>query len=535
MRHVRDDLILSDNSPLQYAAITAVAQQAGVRFNLIMGRPDRLGTPADYVRAVATLLPAGTVESLEGVNEWDLFGPQGDTNPWVAQMKDWQAQLYAAAKAQPATAGLPILSPSLASPASYAKAGDLSQDADLANAHMYPDGYRPANQIPQITAALRASIPAKPLVVTESGYHNATSATGGHKGVPEAVAGVYAPRLLLEHAKRGTQRVYSYELLDEAADPSRTNPEAEFGLLHRDFSPKPAYTAMKNLLTLVNDPGPAFTPAPLAVTADGMPSDGRYLLYQKRNGQYVLLLWRDVDVFNPVTQQDVAVAPANVTVRLGAQYALSVHRPSQGATPVSSTVAASVPVALDGQVTAITIDAATAPPAPAKVTAAPGNKTATVRWELPATSAAVTGFEVNRMPGNVTRTLPATARSLKDTGLTNKTTYSYQVRTLTGTGASAWVAAPKVTPARVPTAPRIVSVRSGPGTATIVWRPSKGRGQRVTAYRLVGGGRKLTVRPGVHRATLKGLPTGTRVRIVLQARNAIGWSRKVVVYYRHPG
>src|SRR4051794_41111169 len=147
VRHVRDDLILSDNSPLQYAAIGLVARQAGVRFDLIMGRPDRLGTPADYVRAVATLLPPGVVESLEGVNEWDLFGPQGQTHPWVQQMKDWQARLYAAAKADPATATLPILSPALAFPQSYAVAGDMSGNSDLANAHMYPGGYRPANQV----------------------------------------------------------------------------------------------------------------------------------------------------------------------------------------------------------------------------------------------------------------------------------------------------------------------------------------------------------------------------------------------------
>lgn len=531
VRHVRDDLILSDNSPLQYAAISLVAQQAGVKFNLIMGRPDRLGTPADYVRAVATLLPAGTVESLEGVNEWDLFGPQGATNPWVQQMKDWQRDLYTAAKAEPATASLPILSPALAFRANYAKAGDMSQYVDIANAHMYPGGYRPSNEISQITAALRTSIPTKPLVVTEAGYHNATSTTGGHKGVPEAVAGVYAPKLLLEHAKRG-ERVYSYELLDEAADPNKTNSEAEFGLLHNDFSPKPAYTATKNLLALVNDPGPAFTPTPLGVTADGMPSDARYLLYQKRNGQYVLLLWRDVDIFNPATQQNVTIAPANVTVRLDVPYSMSLYRPSQGATPVSTTVAASLPVSLDGQVTAITIDKAP-PPAPTKVKAAPGNKTATVTWELPATSAAVTGFEINRSPGNVTRTVSSTLRSFKDTGLTNKTKYTYKVRTLTSAGASAWATAPTVTPSLLPTAPRIASVRSGPGTATVVWRPAKGRGQKVTGYRLIVGGKKLIVPRGIRRATLKGLPTGQRVRIVLQAHNAIGWSRKSFVYYSY--
>ena len=454
VRHVRDDLILSDNTPLECAAIGLVARQAGVGFDLIMGRPDRLGLPADYVRTVATLLPPGVVESLEGVNEWDHFGPQGPTNPWVQQMKDWQGQLYAAAKAEPATADLPILSPALAFRQSYAVAGDLTANADVANAHVYPDGHRPANQLSQVTAALRASIPDEPLVVTETGYHNATSAGTGQKGVPEAVAGVYAPRMLLEHAGRDEQRVYSYELLDERPDPGRTDPEAEFGLLRHDFSPKPAYTAMKNLLALVDDPGPSFTPTPLPVALTGLPSDGRSLLYQKRDGRYVLFVWRDVDIYDPATRQDLAVAPASVTLGLDAPYRLSVHRPSASATAVSSTVSASLSLSVDGAVTAVTIDPAATPGPPVDTFA---------------------------------------------------------------------------TTARRPDAPSVTLVRTGPGTATVTWRRADGRGAPVTGYRLVVMGRRTVLGKGARRATLHHLPTDRPVRISLQARNAIGWSRRAHV------
>ena len=88
----------------------------------------------------------------------------------------------------------------------------------------------------------------------------ATNTTNGHLPVPEDVAGVYTPRVLLDHYLRGEKRVYTYELVDEFDDPGLTDPEAHFGLLHRDFTPKPAFSAMKNLLGLLNDPGPAFTP-----------------------------------------------------------------------------------------------------------------------------------------------------------------------------------------------------------------------------------------------------------------------------------
>ncbi|HYF71624.1 MAG TPA: hypothetical protein VD864_02320, partial [Nocardioides sp.] len=238
VRHVRDDLFLGPHA--QYAAMRTVAEQAGVRFDLIMGRPDRPGTPEDYVETVATELPRSAVESLEGVNEWDLFGDGAD---WVAEMSTWQRRLYTAAKGNPATAHLPVLAPSLAFGRNYSQTGDLSPYADVANAHIYPGGFPPSNLIGQISQAVRQLVTGKPLITTEAGYHNAVNTTNGHRPVPEDVAGVYLPRLLLEHVLRGEQRVYSYELLDEFEDPGAVNPEAHFGLLRRDWSPKPAFTA----------------------------------------------------------------------------------------------------------------------------------------------------------------------------------------------------------------------------------------------------------------------------------------------------
>ena len=197
-----------------------------------------------------------------------------------------------------------MLSPALAFKWNYVAGSATSRSTPtIANGHMYPGGYKPSNEVSQITTAIRGSVPAtKPLITTEAGYHNALNTTNGHLPVPEDVAGVYTPRVLLEHYLRGDKRVYTYELLDEFDDPALTNPEAHFGLLHRDFTPKPAYTAMKNLLGLLSDPGPAFTPQALPIKVTGFPSDGKYVVTQKRNGQYVVLLWRDVSDLRPGAQ-----------------------------------------------------------------------------------------------------------------------------------------------------------------------------------------------------------------------------------------
>ena len=70
VRHVRDDLYL--DAPREYRAIRAVAAR-GIGFDLIMGRPGTGATPTEYVETVADHLPVGSVDALEGANEWDLF------------------------------------------------------------------------------------------------------------------------------------------------------------------------------------------------------------------------------------------------------------------------------------------------------------------------------------------------------------------------------------------------------------------------------------------------------------------------------
>ncbi len=517
VRHVRDDLYLGNER--QYAGIKTVADR-GIKFNLIMGRPDKPGTPADYVRTVAGL-PAGAVESVEGINEWDLFG--AGRLDWATEVATWQRDLYTETKANPATAHLPVLSPSMAFKWNYAALPDLSPYADKANAHMYPGGYKPSNEITNITNALRTVVPSKPLITTEAGYHNAVNTTNGHLPVDEKTAGVYMPRLLLDHVMRGEERVYSYELIDEFDNTAKTNPEAHFGLLRRDWSPKPAYTAMKTLLGLMADPGPEFATQPLSLASAGWPSDGKYLVTQKRDGSYVLLLWRDAQVWDPVLRTALPNPTANVTLTFGEQLDMSVYRVSEGSQPVSQTRGSSIQVPMDGGVTAITLKDAVPAPAPTAVTATPGDRSATVSWDLPASDAEITGFEVLRS-GGVAQRVDASARSFTDTGLANGSSYTYSVRALATGGDSAWVTSGAVVPATVPGAPTIANTAAGTGAVTVTWRAPASNGRPILGYELSHGTKVLNVGASTLKATLSGLPRRTTLRVAVRARNAMGWS-----------
>ena len=331
--------------------------------------------------------------------------------------------------------------------------------------------------------------------------------------MPEDVAGVYTPRILLEHILNGDKRVYTYELVDEFDDPGKTDVESNWGLMHRDWTPKPAYTAMKNLLGLLSDAGPAFTPTALPVKVTGFPGDGKYLLTQKRNGQYVLLLWRNVSIYDPATKQPQTVTPTNVTLQLAKNTKVTVYRPSSSAAPVSTTTGTSVPLQMDGAVTAITLDNPPAP-APQNVKAIAGtNRTATVSWTLPASDANVTGMSVTRVADGTTTTLPATATSWTATGLANGTGYAYKVQALSPDGNSDPVTTNTVVPGSRAPVPKVTSAAAGVGAVTVAWQKASDANGPVTAYQLVCGTRSLQVSPATLKATLTGLAKGAKTRV----------------------
>jgi hypothetical protein len=81
---------------------------------------------------------------------------------------------------------------------------------------------------------------------TETGYHNAIS---NELGISDGAAGKYIPRLLLGNFKRNIVRTYLYELVNQSSDPN--DDQSNFGLLRFDGSPKPAFTTIKNMNSLL--------------------------------------------------------------------------------------------------------------------------------------------------------------------------------------------------------------------------------------------------------------------------------------------
>lgn len=295
------------------------------------------------------------VEYLEGPNE-----PNSGSN-WSPSTIAFCLDLFNRFKSDPITADIPILVPALALRAAdmtpdHNALGDLSAYVDFGNSHPYPGGGKPMTNLLNEMTLSQINVGSKPMVVTETGYHNALSTTNGHNPASEAATALYLPRLYLEYFSKGVVRTYWFDLLDnfteaEAAAKGYPDIEAHFGLVRYDFSDKPAYNALKNLISIMKDPGARFVPTPVSYTISGS-ADVKSLLFQRRDGKYQLAIWRDVSVWNNSTRVDIVPPSATITVTFpGPRSQVNVFFPT-----TSSNIAntynnvTSVQIPLQGQV-----------------------------------------------------------------------------------------------------------------------------------------------------------------------------------------
>jgi hypothetical protein len=279
LRHVRDGLV--DSSwPVYFERLNDLGK-AGIKATLITG------FAADRVLPVAAKLK-DSIEAFEGPNEVNL-------NNWTPERaSQYQKDLWKTVRADAAWKAIPVLCLSVTDYDYGAKLGDLSAHADYGNIHPYPGGWEPENTASWMKADLPTALKGgeqftgkKPLMITESGY-TTHQAKAGHAAVTLEMAGIYLPRLLLQTFASGIRRTFIYELFD--MHDNAQEPEDNFGLVHADgVTFKPAGTAMSNLITVLRDPGPAFSTTALDFTVSE--AKARTALFQKRDGTFYLAVW----------------------------------------------------------------------------------------------------------------------------------------------------------------------------------------------------------------------------------------------------
>ncbi|MEI2776321.1 MAG: hypothetical protein V9G19_10205 [Tetrasphaera sp.] len=316
----------------------------GVKLNAMVVGPGQGATPEATVKWIAGNV-AGALHSIEGTNEWDLKGGVD----WPTELRDHQTRLYRAAKANSATRRVPVLAPAFGTPwrpDSYDAFGYAGDICDMGNSHIYTGGFVPGYRSDLMLDFERRVTGPLPQAVTETGWHNAIYTGTSHLYTPEDVAGVYAPRLLLEYFIRDTPKVAIYELVDDARDPEGNDRESHFGLLRFDFSRKPAFISLANFMRIINlqfRVGGQGMPAPLqprVTVGDGLrDTDVRTVLVPRPDGRHLVFVWRSqAAIYEPRTR--VYLNPGRVAVSLDWSISRRVRRyvPNRSATARDVTV-----------------------------------------------------------------------------------------------------------------------------------------------------------------------------------------------------
>ena len=332
IRHMRDSIphpTLQPSSAYQRPRMAQLYRDYGIQF--INGVDTRKNGILDatqisaYVDEYAnggisldgeTFKDRDLIEAIEGPNEYDEHNQPEKRDPnWVKNLKTYQADLHSKVKANLILSRLPIVMPSLI----YTKycsdeLGSLTGAIDYGNLHIYPN--YPYFLIPTGNFGWHFSngqncFKDKPIYITETGYQ-----TGG-SGISDRTIAKYISRMLPEFFLRPqVKRTYIYSLID-------TLPEKElWGLIRpeRDgqkivgqdqftLTPKPSYHAVKSLLDLLREGQwikaqrkwifPLVDPKPVEILFEGNQNSTHHLLLQKSTGDYFLLIWQEVEAFNP--------------------------------------------------------------------------------------------------------------------------------------------------------------------------------------------------------------------------------------------
>ena len=323
VRYIRDGLCAT--CPFQLAHLNTLAA-AGIHANLIVG--DLKGGAAKMRESLsaigARLRPA--VASIEAPNEPDKEGVPG----WLERTRAYQADLYAAVKADPGLAELPVLGPSLTRRTPGPRWATCRRTSTAATSTRTRAAASPCRQ-----HRARARAGHEGLGLEAAGDHRDRLPLGrDHRRRPPARLRARDRRLhpapragVLPGGRRAEPTCTSSPTSGPTARPrpaSSRDSRTGSGSFGRTCLPSPrscpsatCCAAWERVPPAVRDPGR------LSVGLDGAPSDLRRLLLHSGDGTYALVLWRDVSLWDVPRRRDLEPGPATFDVVMGQRVELA--------------------------------------------------------------------------------------------------------------------------------------------------------------------------------------------------------------------
>jgi hypothetical protein len=166
---------------------------------------------------------------------------------------------------------------------------------------------------------------------------------------------------LLEQYAHGIRRTYLYELVDVSIPQQGIH--NTFGLVRSDFTPKPAFLSIQHLISLLADPGIPFEPRSLSVTLSGELSNVHHLLFEKRDGTYLIAVWQEIPSYDVNSKRMLPVSPQHVIVDLPSVFSIEQSRLNEdGSLTVENVgVTSHAVIAVDDRVTLLKLTTSSAP------------------------------------------------------------------------------------------------------------------------------------------------------------------------------
>lgn len=322
VRHIRDGGDVYTGSPKLWLvdAYRNLYLDTGIKTTFIPTTSNNNTGPA-LITAINRITPAA-LDGVEGYNEPDNIAIGGLGNQAAI---DWQKVMYDAIKGSTDSAifNLPVSGPSPIF--GYAPIAGLAPWMDYQNHHPYPGPEMPTRSLDANISEgdkVAGTGPKKPYIFTEWGYdhYNNPNKTNWR------AAGIYTPRFIAEGFNRGVRLTHYYQLFVQG--------EAGHGLSFANMSAdgrtitsvnrRPAYYAIQALISTLADPNATFKPGTLGYTLAGPTGKAEFYkgakihqtLLQKSNGDFYLLLWNDVTVYDSATDTDVANPAVPVTLKV---------------------------------------------------------------------------------------------------------------------------------------------------------------------------------------------------------------------------
>lgn len=324
IRAIRDD---GTGNAATLQAYVDLYKNSGAKVVLL----PRNGDIAASLKQYEFLANAGALLAVEGPNEpnnWHVTY-KGATSGKETSMPiaQFQRDLYAAVKADPKLAGIPVFHSSEAGGSQSDNCGlqfltipggsgtlmpEGTKFADFANTHNYvcdhlstiQDNTAWNAEDPTLNGKwdglyveyghtwwgkgfngyTAAQLQTLPRVTTETGWSTRAGEGGHSSAISEEEQGKLFLNLYLAAYKRGWSYTFIYLLHDHPAD-------GAWGLFHNDYTPKLSANYLHNLTTILADHSTSFTPAKLNYTIPSKPTTVHDLLMQKSNGTFELAVW----------------------------------------------------------------------------------------------------------------------------------------------------------------------------------------------------------------------------------------------------